>query len=81
VEKLVEEHEASGMPRDVFCQQRGLSVAALDRYGRQMQKRARWGAGPMLPVELVLSTGQGSNCAPGATAFWWSSRVAGVALR
>jgi hypothetical protein len=28
-----------------------------------MQKRARSGAGPMLPVELVLSTGQGSNCA------------------
>jgi hypothetical protein len=63
VEKLVAEYEASGLTRDVFCQQRGLSVAALDRYRRRVQKRARSGAGPMLPVEVVLSTAQGSNCA------------------
>ena len=63
VEKLVAEYEASGLTRDVFCQQRGLSVAALYRYRRRVQKRARSGAGPMLPVEVVLSTAQGSNCA------------------
>ena len=63
VEKLVAEYEASGLTRDVFCQQRGLSVAALDRYRRRVQKRARSGAGAMLPVEVVLSTAQGSNCA------------------
>ena len=61
VEKLVAEYEASGLTRDVFCQQRGLSVAALDKYRRRVQKWARSGAGPMLPVEVVLSTG--SNCA------------------
>jgi hypothetical protein len=63
VEKLVAEHEASGLTRDVFCQQRGLSVVTLDKYRRRVQKWARSGAGPMLPVEVVLSTG--SNCAAG----------------
>ena len=62
MEKLVAEYEASGLPRDVFCQQRGLSVGALDRYRWRVQKRGRSGAGPMLPVEVVLSTAQGSNC-------------------
>jgi hypothetical protein len=62
VEKLVAEYEASGLTRDGFCQQRGLSVAALDKYRQRVQKWARLGAGPMLPVEVVLSTGQGSSC-------------------
>jgi hypothetical protein len=61
VEKLVAEYEASGLTREVFCQQRGLSVVTLDKYRRRVQKWARSGAGPMLPVEVVLSTG--SNCA------------------
>ena len=61
MEKLVGEYEASGLTRDVFCQQRGLSVVTLDKYRRRVQKWARSGAGPMLPVEVVLSTG--SNCA------------------
>jgi hypothetical protein len=62
VAKLVAEYEASGLTRDVFCQQRGLSVAALDKYRQRVQKWARSGAGPMLPVEVVLSTAQGSKC-------------------
>ncbi len=61
MEKLVGEYEASGLTRDVFCQQRGLSVVTLDKYRGRVQKWARSGAGPMLPVEVVLSTG--SNCA------------------
>ena len=61
VEKLVAEYEASGLTRDAFCQQRGLSVAALDKYRRRVQKWARSGAGPMLPVEVVLSRAQGGN--------------------
>jgi hypothetical protein len=61
VEKLVAEYEASGLTRDVFCQQRGLSVVTLDKYRRRVQKWARSGAGPMLPVDVVSSTG--SNCA------------------
>jgi hypothetical protein len=65
VEKLVAEYEASGLTREGFCQQRGLSVAALDKYRRRVQKWARSGAGPMLPVEVVSSTAQGSNCTAG----------------
>ena len=61
VEKLVAEYEASGLTRDGFCQQRGLSVAALDKYRQRVQKWARSGAGPMLPVEVVLSAAQGSK--------------------
>ena len=61
VEKLVAEYEASGLTRDGFCQQRGLSVAALDKYRRRVQKWARSGAGPMLPVEVVWSTAQSPN--------------------
>jgi hypothetical protein len=63
VEKLVGEYEASGLTRDVFCQQRDLSVTSLDKYRRRVQKWvARSGTGPMLPVEVGLSTGQGSSC-------------------
>jgi hypothetical protein len=75
VEKLVAEYEASGLTRDVFCQQRGLSVVTLDKYRRRVQKWARSGAGPMLPVEVVLSTAQGSSCpARGASVLVVSSR-------
>jgi hypothetical protein len=63
VEKLVAEYESSGLTRDGFCQQQGLSVAALDKYRQRVQKWARAGAGPMLPVEVVLSTAPGSPCA------------------
>lgn len=66
VEKLVGEYEASGLTRDGFCQQHGLSVAALEKYRQRVQKWARAGAGPMLPVEVVLSTAQGSKCASSA---------------
>jgi hypothetical protein len=62
VEKLVAEYEASGLTRDGFCLQRGLSVTVLDKYRRRVQKwTARPGTGPMLPVEVVSSTGKGSG--------------------
>jgi hypothetical protein len=63
VAELVAKYEASGLTRDGFCQQHGLSVAALDKYRHRVQKWARAGAGPMLPVEVVLSTGGGSSYA------------------
>ena len=43
VEKLVADYEAGGLTRDGFCQQRGLSVAALDKYRRRVQKWVRFG--------------------------------------
>ena len=56
VEKLVAEFEASGLRRNAFCQQRGLSVAALDKYRRRVHQVPRACAGPMLPVEVVSCT-------------------------
>ena len=55
VEELVAEYEASGLTREAFCQQRDLSVGTLDKYRRRVQKWGAIGAGPMLPVEVVLS--------------------------
>jgi hypothetical protein len=52
VEKLVSEYEASGLTRQAFCVDRGLSVAALDKYRRGVQRRPRPGAGVLLPVEV-----------------------------
>ena len=68
VEKLIAEYEASGLTRDGFCQQYGLSVAAFYKYRQRVQQWASSGAGPMLPVEVVLSKAQGSR---------WAGRVDG----
>jgi hypothetical protein len=61
VEELVAEYQASGLTRDAFCQQRDLSVAALDKYRRRVQKWSRSCAGSMLPVEVVSSTVRDSH--------------------
>ena len=61
VEKLVAEYEASGLTREGFCQERELSVKALDRYRQRVQKWAQAGAGRMLRVEVVSSTAQDSR--------------------
>ena len=53
VEKLVAEFEASGLRRDAFCQQRGLSVAALDKYRRRVHQVPRRSAASMVPVEVI----------------------------
>jgi hypothetical protein len=56
VQRLVAEFEASGLTRDAFCQQRGLSLATLDKYRRRVQMGVRSGSGPLLPVEVVSSS-------------------------
>jgi len=55
VEKLVAEFEASGLRRDAFCQQRGLSVAALDKYRRRVHQVPRPSVTQMVPVEVIAS--------------------------
>jgi hypothetical protein len=60
-EALVAEFEASGLKREAFCRQRGLSVAALDKYRRRMHKGQPSSGGPMLPVEVVWSSGKNPN--------------------
>jgi hypothetical protein len=62
VEKLVAEFEASGLRRDAFCQQRGLSVAALDKYRRRARQVPRPCVAPMLPVEVVSRTSEQASC-------------------
>ena len=61
VEKLVAEYQSSGLTRDAFCVVRGLSVAALDKYRRRVQKWAVSGASRMLPVEVVSFAVQDSS--------------------
>ena len=55
VQALVGEFESSGLLRAAFCQQRGLAVGTLDKYRRRVQSRPQFGAGPLLPVEVVFS--------------------------
>jgi hypothetical protein len=52
VEALVGEFEASGLTRAAFCVQRGVALATLDKYRRRVQRKARPGAGLLLPVEV-----------------------------
>ena len=71
VEKLVAEYEASGLTRDVFCQQRGLSVAALDRYRRRVQKRRGRAPVRCFPWKWFCLQHKVQIALPGATVFWW----------
>jgi hypothetical protein len=60
-EALVAEFEASGLMREGFCRQRGLAVGTLDKYRRRVHKGQQSSSGPMLPVEVVWTTGQNPN--------------------
>lgn len=48
-EQLVREFESSGLTRQAFCAERGLSVASLDKYRRGLLSSA----GPLVAVEVV----------------------------
>ena len=52
-EALVQEFEASGMTRQVFCAGRGLSVAALDKYRRGHGHRTVRSEGQLVAVEVM----------------------------
>jgi hypothetical protein len=52
-EQLVAEYETSGLARRAFCTQRGVSVAALDKYRRIHRQPTAQAAGRLLPVELL----------------------------
>jgi hypothetical protein len=60
-EALVAEFELSGLRREAFCQQRDLAVGTLDHYRRRVGWGRQSGGGPLLPVELVSSTGSDAN--------------------
>jgi hypothetical protein len=70
-EKIVLEFEASGLTRQVFCSQRGLSVAALDKYRRRRHVGLPSGPGRMVPVEVY-------SCMPEPSSF--DAEVGGALL-
>jgi len=54
--QLVGEYEASGLTRQTFCAGRGLSVAALDKYRRQVAaatQRTASSEGRLVTVEVM----------------------------
>ncbi len=51
-EELVREFEASGLKRQAFCAGRGVSVAALDKYRRQLGQGAASSKGRLLAVAV-----------------------------
>ena len=51
--QLVAEYETSGLTRKAFCTQRGVSVAALDKYRRIHRQPTAQAPGRLLPVELL----------------------------
>jgi hypothetical protein len=61
VERLVSEYEVSGLTRPAFCVDRGLSVAALDKYRRRVHGKRQSRGRSFVPVEVVSSTAQGAN--------------------
>jgi hypothetical protein len=74
-ERLVVEFERSGLTRQAFCAQHGLSAGSLDNYRRRRQAveygqvRAQpTGANRILPVELV--SGAKPSAAESRSALW-----------
>lgn len=56
-EQLVREYEASGLTRQAFCADRGISVTALDKYRRRHRDGSSAAAGRMVAVEVVTGLG------------------------
>ena len=64
---LVAEYEASGLRREAFCRARNVAVGTLDKYRRRVHKsQDSTSGGPMVPVEVVWSSGRNANKAAGA---------------
>lgn len=70
-EQLVREFEASGLTRQTFCAERGLSLAALDKYRRQYRRAMERGEGRLVPVEVLAGI---SSSASGSSALWLELR-------
>lgn len=57
-EQLVREYEASGLTRQAFCADRGVSVTALDKYRRRHGSGSSAATGQLVAVELVRGLGE-----------------------
>ena len=67
VEKIVAEFEASGLTRQAFCNQRGLSVTALDKYRRRRHEGPASGPVAMIPVQLSSRIRERSSAEAGSS--------------
>ena len=68
--RLVVEFEQSGLTRQSFCAQHGLSVGTLDRYREHRRPEARATASRILPVEFVSSVAPAPLAEAGRGALW-----------
>src|ERR1700692_828992 len=69
-ERLVVEFEPSGLTRQAFCSQHGLSVGTLDRYREHRRPEAPAAASRMLPVEIVTSVAPAPSAEVSRGALW-----------
>jgi hypothetical protein len=69
-ERLVVEFEQSGLTRQAFCSQHGLSVGTLDRYREHRRSVAPVAASRMLPVEIVTSVAPTPSAEVSRGALW-----------
>lgn len=75
-DRLVAEHEASGLTREEFCRQQGLALATLARYRKRRQPdRGDAGSGTgWVAVELAAATAAASGAGSGLTVVLGNGR-------
>ena len=80
VEKLVAEYETSGLGRQEFCQQRGLSLSTLSRHRKRKQLRTESpAANRLLAVEIEAKQVDASK--PGGELLVWLSSGRKIEVR
>jgi hypothetical protein len=73
VQRLVAEFEASGLTRDAFCQQRGLSLATLDKYRDACILDRDRSQAPCLPWKCFRALRNKQVAMPMVVVCWWLS--------
>src|SRR5271156_4933672 len=68
--RLVGEFEQSGLTRQAFCAQHGLSVGTLDRYREHRRPEAPAATSRILPVEFVGSVAPTPSAEMGHGGLW-----------
>ncbi len=60
-DRLALEYEQSGMSRQAFSRERGISVHSLDSYRRRLRGPLPGQASTLLPVELIETSAHGGG--------------------
>jgi hypothetical protein len=69
-ERLVVEFKQSGLTRQAFCAQHGLSVGTLDRYREHRRPEAPAVTSRMLPVEIITGVAPAPSAEISREALW-----------